>query len=69
MAKLDKQIITRSQVIFNNGRTMKTSKTNHVLNKAFATPAIHKMPEHKLHKRRHVNKDLKLAEKTENQIL
>ena len=66
MGKSDKQVITRSQVVFNHGRTMKTSKTNHVLNKAFNTPANHKMPDLKLHKRHHAHKDLKLAEKTEN---
>ena len=32
MGKTDKQIITRSQVVFNHGRTMKSSKTNHVMN-------------------------------------
>jgi hypothetical protein len=66
MGKSDKQVITRSQVVFNQGRTMRSSKTNHVMNKVFAAPANHKMPDLKLHKRHHAHKDLKLAEKTEN---
>ena len=70
MGKSDKQLkVTRSQVVFNQGRAMKTSKTNNVMNKIFSAPANHKMPDSKIQKRHRAHRDLKQLAETENLIL
>ena len=69
MGKSENQVITRSKIIFNNGRTMKTSKTNHVLDRAFNAPALRKTPDRKAQKKHHPHRDLKQLAETENLIL
>ena len=69
MGKSENQIITRSQVVFNPGRTMKSSKTNHVMNKAFNSPALRKMSNRKIKKKLQPHGDPKQLAETENLIL